>query len=113
MTENTHIPQGLQRFIDTTNKGDDAGFVDAFTMDAVLDDWGRVFLGRDGIASWNRTDNIGVQAHFALVDIQPTDHADTVVAVLTVTGNGYNGTGPMTFVFDGDRIARLTIAPNG
>jgi len=33
------------------------------------------------------------------------------VATLAVTGNGYNGTGPMTFVLDGDRIARLTIVP--
>jgi len=31
--------------------------------------------------------------------------------VLTVTGDGYNGTGPLTFTLDGDRIARLVISP--
>lgn len=30
---------------------------------------------------------------------------------LKVTGNGYNGTGPMTFTVIGDQIASLTIEP--
>jgi len=59
------------------------------------------------------TDNIGKQSHFELVSLEPTDDPDRVVATLRVTGNGFNGTGPMTFEFRGDRIARLVISPTG
>jgi ketosteroid isomerase-like protein len=112
MTENAGaVPAALQTFIDATNTGDSDAFVAVFTDDAVLDDWGNVFRGRDGIASWNRTDNIGKQSHFELVSLEPTDDTDRVVATLRVTGNGFAGTGPMTFEFRGDRIARLVITP--
>ena len=60
----TSIPPAIQAFVDTTNSGDSDGFVGAFTEDAYLNDWGREFRGRDGVASWNRSDNIGRQAHF-------------------------------------------------
>lgn len=107
------IPAGLQAFIDSTNAGDSEAFVAAFTADATLDDWGRKLHGSEGVASWNRTDNIGVQSHFELVSAEPGPDAGSIVAVLKVTGNGYNGTGPMTFEFDGELISRLTIAPTG
>ncbi len=104
-------PEALRRFIDTTNAGDTEGFLDVFTDDASLDDWGRVFHGRDGIASWNRTDNIGKNARFELVDVAPGPDPDSVVATLTVSGDGYNGTGPITFWHDGEHLTRVVIAP--
>ncbi len=110
MSENA-VPAALRTFIDATNRGDSDAFVAAFTEDAVLDDWGRVFRGRAGIAAWNHSDNIGVGSRFELVGLEPTEDAGRVVATLTVTGGGYNGTGPMIFEFRGDRIARLVIAP--
>ena len=106
-------PAPLQAFIDATNSGDSAAFVALFTDDAVLDDWGRVFRGRAGVASWDRTDNIGKQSHFELVDLERTDDPNRVTATLKVSGNGFNGTGPMTFEFRDGRIARLVIAPTG
>jgi hypothetical protein len=112
MSENTAaIPAPLRTFIDATNRGDSDAFVAAFTEDAVLDDWGRVFHGHHGVAAWNRSDNIGKQSHFELVGIEPVDDPNRVVVTLTVTGNGYNGTGPITFEFRDDQIARVVIAP--
>jgi SnoaL-like domain len=108
---NTPVPAPLQAFIDTTNRGDSEAFTAVFTEDAVLDDWGRVFHGRDGVAAWNRTDNIGKQSHFDLVGIEATDDPDEVVATLTVSGGGFNGTGPMAFTFRDRQIARLVISP--
>ncbi|MFF2371665.1 YybH family protein [Agromyces sp. NPDC058110] len=105
------VPAALRAFIDSTNRGDTEAFLDGFTDDASLDDWGRVFHGRDGIASWNETDNIGKRTHFELVGIEATDAADTVIATLTVTGDGYNGTGPITFTSSGDKLRRVVIAP--
>ena len=35
-----------------------------FTEDALLSDWGKEFRGHEGVASWDRTDNIGRSTHF-------------------------------------------------
>lgn len=103
------LPEGVAVFIDATNRGDSDAFVEAFTDDAVLTDWGRVFRGRNGVRDWNRTDNIGVNAHFDLVGVA-AGADDSYVVTLTVSGGGYNGTGPMVFVLRDGRIASLTIA---
>lgn len=109
MTE-TEVPAAIRTFIGATNAADSDAFAAAFTSDAYLNDWGREFRGRDGVSSWDRTDNIGVNAHFELVAIEPGDSADTHVVTLTVTGGGYNGTGPMRFELRDGLIAKLTIS---
>jgi hypothetical protein len=106
---NTPLPAAIRQFVEATNEGDSEAFVDAFTDDASLDDWGRKFHGRDRIAEWNRTDNIGVRSHFEVVEVRAGDRPDVYVVVLTVSGDGFNGTGPMTFELRGGRIARLLI----
>ena len=103
------LPTPIQAFIDTTNRADTEAFVAAFTTDAPLEDWGRNFTAHDGIRTWNRTDNIGKNTRFELVDWRQTA-ADTYTVELQVAGDGYNGTGPMEFTLDGDRIARLIIS---
>jgi ketosteroid isomerase-like protein len=104
----SNIPAPIQRFIDATNKGDQAGFQSAFADDAVLTDWGRTFAGRERIADWDRSDNIGVRSHLAVVRIAQT--GDTCRAEVRVSGQGFNGTGTMTFQLAGDHIARLDIS---
>lgn len=103
------LPDPIQQFIDATNRGDSEAFVDAFTDDATLDDWGRVFSGRDGIRSWDSTDNTGVNTKFDLISWKVRSE-DTFVVVLKVTGDGYNGTGPMEFTLNADGISRLIIS---
>lgn len=104
------LPTAIQAFIDTTNAADNEGFVNAFTDDAVLNDWGRVFHGHEGIASWNSTDNIGVQSHFTAKGIEPGDAPDSYSVSITVAGNGFNGTGPMVFILHDSLIASLVIS---
>lgn len=103
------LPAAIHTFIDATNRGDSDAFVAAFTPDAHLNDWGRGFDGQEGIRSWNRTDNIGQRAHFELVEATPTEGPDSYLISLTVTGDGYNGTGPMRFELRDGLIARLLI----
>jgi ketosteroid isomerase-like protein len=102
-------PDAIQAFVDATNRGDSEAFVAAFTADAHLDDWGRSFDGHDGMRSWDGTDNIGVQSHFDLLEVTPGGGDDEYVANIRVSGNGYNGTGPMVFRIRDGLIADLRI----
>jgi len=102
------VPAPIQRMIDTTNAGDTAGFLDCFTPDAFLSDWGRDFSGREGLTSWNKTDNIGVKSTLRVVKISP--QGTTFRVTVAVSGGGFNGEGTMTFTLTGDRIARLIIS---
>ncbi|WP_330469031.1 nuclear transport factor 2 family protein [Streptomyces longwoodensis] len=103
------VPAAVRAFIDATNRADDDAFVDAFTDDAHLYDYGREFHGHDGVRDWNGTDNIGVQAHFDLIDATAGGEEDTYVVTLKVTSHRYNGTGPMTFRLRDGRIEDLRI----
>jgi hypothetical protein len=104
----TTVPEAVQRMIDATNREDDNGFVASFTDNAFLSDWGREFHGHDGVARWNKTDNIGVHARFTATASR-REGADEVVT-LTVTGDGYNGSGDIRFTIDGGLISRMIIA---
>ena len=101
-------PEPIRRFVEATNAGDTQGFLDSFTEDAFLSDWGRDFHGRDGIARWNQSDNIGVQSNLRILSVAQRDGVHH--ARVAVTGNGFNGEGDMAFTLDGDRIARLVIS---
>jgi hypothetical protein len=102
------IPDPIRHFLEATNAGDTEAFLDTFTSDASLSDWGRSFQGREQIAGWNQSDNIGVQSHLRIVRIAAAE--GTYRVRIAVTGNGFNGEGDMTFTLDGDRIASLVIA---
>ncbi|UVK47071.1 nuclear transport factor 2 family protein [Mesorhizobium sp. AR07] len=101
-------PDPIRRFVEATNAGDTEAFLDTFTADAFLSDWGRPFHGREQISRWNRSDNIGVQSRLNIVRIAMAEGSYRVR--IAVTGNGFNGEGDMTFTLDGDRIASLVIA---
>ncbi|MDQ1513824.1 MAG: hypothetical protein QOC59_1666 [Microbacteriaceae bacterium] len=105
------VPAAIRAFVDTTNAGDSDGFVQAFTEDAFLSDWGREFRGREGVAEWDRSDNIGKRAHFELVGVRPGDTEQEFVATVVVSGDGFNGTSDLRFTVRGAEVARLVIAP--
>lgn len=84
----------IQTFLDATETGDYNTFLTAFAADAVLEDWGRTFVGRDGIDRWNRQEHIGTQNKLMVTGSFET--GDTTTLAVTVSGNGYNGAG--TFV---------------
>ena len=106
----TSMPPAIRAFVDATNRGDSEAFVAAFTDDAYLNDWGREFHGREGVASWNETDNIGKQSQFDVHGIVEGRKPDQYLLTLTVSGNGYNGPGTFTFDLRDGLIARFLIA---
>lgn len=102
------IPDPIRHFVEATNAGDTQAFLDTFTADASLTDWGRSFQGREQIARWNQSDNIGVKSQLRIVRITSAEGSYHIR--IAVTGNGFNGEGDMSFTLDGDRIASLVIA---
>lgn len=107
----TTLPTAITDFINTTNNADSAGFVQLFTPDAVLNDWGTEYHGPAGIGRWNQTDNIGKQSHFELVDFEHNAD-DSWTVTLAVSGNGFNGTSPFNMVVVGDQLQRVQILPD-
>lgn len=101
-------PDPIRRFVEATNEGATEAFLDAFADDAFLSDWGRSFQGREQIARWNQSDNIGVKSHLRIVSVTPAD--GTYRVRIAVKGKGFNGEGDMTFTLDGDRIRSLVIS---
>ena len=101
-------PDPICRFVEATNEGDTEAFLGTFTANASLTDWGRSFHGREQIARWNQSDNIGVKSNLRIVRISEVDGSYHVR--IAVTGEGFNGEGDMVFTLDGDRIATLVIS---
>jgi hypothetical protein len=101
------LPAPVQAVFDATNAGDTDAFLNAFTADGVVDDWGREFHGREAIKGWSDGENIGVQA--VLRPTAVTSHDGEYVVTADVSGGGFNGPSHFTFRVDGDRVARMTI----
>ena len=101
-------PIAVRRMIEATNAGDSDAFVDAFTDDAYLEDWGREFRGRTGVARWNESDNIGKNAHFEATGTVERDGG--YIVTLVVTGDGFNGTSDIAFEVEDERISSMIIS---
>lgn len=110
INNNTQIPLPIKLFVDFTNASDSKSFIDLFTEDAYLEDWGRTYLGREGAASWNQTDNIGQNSHFEIKSFKTNNQPDSYVLTVKVSGNGYNGTGDIAFTLKGNQIASMVIS---
>jgi ketosteroid isomerase-like protein len=108
MTQQTTPPAAVTAFIDATNSADSDAFVAAFTDDAYVRDWGREFTGHDGVASWNRSDNIGVGMHFELIQCEEKGE-DRYIVRLKCTSRRFNGTGDMRMTLRNGLISRLEI----
>jgi hypothetical protein len=93
--------------VEATNFADDDAFVACFAEDAVIDDWGRQFVGRTAIAGWNDRENIGVMSQLELLDEVPGDADHTTN--IRVTGGGYNGGGTFAVDESDGLLTRLTI----
>jgi hypothetical protein len=103
------LPVPLEAFVTATNAADNETFLEVFAEDAYLRDWGREFHGRDGIARWNRTDNIGKRAHFAVLDVSITNGGAGATLTVDVSGNGFNGVSDLEFRLADGQITSLII----
>lgn len=103
-------PEPVQRFVDAINQADTEAFVEAFSPDGYVDDWGRVLSGRDGVRSWAGSDAIGMQAQMTLLSVQVD--GNEVTTRFSWTSNRFDGESTGIFVLDGEAIASFTIPPH-
>lgn len=101
------LPAAVAVSIDATNRGDLQGFLDGFSEDGVVDDWGREFVGRDAIRGWGDREYLGKQVTLDVTSVRRD--GDAIVVVAQVGGNGFNGPSTFTFVDAGERLFRVTI----
>jgi hypothetical protein len=97
----------VQRAVDAANAGDLDGFLDTFAGDGAVDDWGRVFRGRQAITSWSDQEFIGVQVELAVTGVE--QKGDTYTVAAQVGGKGFNGPSHFAFTLDGDRVTLMRI----
>ncbi|MEU0539807.1 nuclear transport factor 2 family protein [Nocardia sp. NPDC005978] len=66
MTEDVRVSAPVQAVVDAINAADTDAFVNAFTEDGVVDDWGRRLSGAAGVRDWANTDAIGAGAQMTV-----------------------------------------------
>ncbi|WP_166848158.1 nuclear transport factor 2 family protein [Isoptericola sp. BMS4] len=102
------VPEPVASFVAAVNRHDEQAFLDAFAADGYVDDWGRVFTGRDAIQGWSAREFIGATGTLTPEEVDVAgDGAVTVVGDWRSTHA--NGRSSFRFVVDGDRIASMTI----
>lgn len=90
-TKNPELDPAVRRMIEATNAEDSEVFLAAFAEDAIVDDFGRRFVGKAEISDWNDRENIGTRNRIAVTGVSPD--GDGVVVSVQVSGDGYNGGG--------------------
>lgn len=110
MSEQT-LPEAINNFVNYTNTADSENFVQTFTTDAILNDWGTEYEGHEEIASWNQTDNIGKKSQFEVVNAKKESN-NTWIVNLKVTGNGFNGVSPFKMVVKDNLLQSVQILPD-
>lgn len=85
------LPAAVQRMLDATNAEESEAFLSCFAEDAMVDDWGRQFIGRAPIAEWNAAENIGT--HNRIIVTGVSSSGDGVLLDIQVSGEGDNGGG--------------------
>ncbi|MDV7757958.1 ketosteroid isomerase [Liquorilactobacillus mali] len=108
---NVKLPEIINQFVEYTNARSSKDFINLFTENAVLNDWGRIFKGRYSISEWNKNENIGKKSQFEILGNRKTSSNSWLVQI-KVTGDGFNGTGPMEFTIVGNLISSIKILPD-
>ena len=103
----TDITEPITSFIEAVNRHDEAAFLGAFTESGFVDDWGRVFTGREEIKGWSDREFLG--SHGTLTPETVSTEGGATVVVGDWRSTHANGRSQFSFVVEGDQIASMTI----
>lgn len=104
------LPAAVQAVVDAINAGDTEGFVAAFAEDGLVDDWGRVLPGRDGVRSWADTDAIGQGARIEVTEA--VTEGDITTLTFEWTSRRFNGTSSAIVTVRDGLVSSFRIPPH-
>jgi ketosteroid isomerase-like protein len=107
MPDRDAIPEPVAAALAAANANDTGAFLDCFTEDGVVDDWGREFRGREEIRGWSDREFIGARVSLEATAVEERDGATVITA--QVGGDGFNGPSHFSFRVEGEKLARMTI----
>lgn len=105
--ESLRIPEPINSFFDAVHRQDEQNFLDAFTDDGSVDDWGSIYTGRAAIKGWSDREFIGASGTLSVESAEKVDGA--VIVVGDWRSSFANGPSKFTFSLDGDKITRMEI----
>lgn len=102
----------VRELVEASNTEDRERFLETFTDDATLTDFGRTFTGQGEIGRWSDAEHVGVCNHLEVTGVTRSPGGDVVTIAVLVSGGGFNG--PSRFVLSLDdnrtRITHMEIA---
>jgi ketosteroid isomerase-like protein len=101
------LPAPVAAVIDAVNAGDTIGFLDSFTPDGVVDDWGRRFTDREAIRAWSNAEFIGANGRLTVTKVAADGNTAEVTA--DWRSSRANGLSLFEFRLNGDKIALMRI----
>ncbi|MEV6010578.1 nuclear transport factor 2 family protein [Streptomyces sp. NPDC051976] len=107
MTTDPAMHPAVRRALDAANAGDTDAFLDAFATEGAVDDWGRLFRGREAIRGWSDGEFIGVRVSLDVNGVRRD--GDTVTVSSTVGGDGFNGPSDFAFTVGDNGIVLMRI----
>jgi hypothetical protein len=106
-TSPVSLPIPVAAALEAADAGNTEDFLAAFAEDGAVDDWGRVFRGRDAIRSWSDAEFIGKAVTLRVTGVRTEDGVTVVSA--EVGGKGFNGPSDFAFTVAGDHVAVMAI----
>jgi hypothetical protein len=107
VTDTLDLPAPVQAALAAANANDTEAFLDCFSEDGVVGDWGWEFQGRDEIRAWSDREFIGRKVSLDVARVVERN-GKTVIAV-EVGGEGFNGRSRFKFQIEGDKVTRMTV----
>lgn len=104
------VPAPVQAMVDAINAADTEAFVDAFTPDGFVSDWGTVKAGPAGVRAWAGSDAIGAGAQMTV--LSAVTDGDTTRIRFGWSSNVFNGESDGIFVIEAEKLASFTIPPS-
>ena len=101
------LPEPVARLLAAANSGDTEGFLATFDANGSVNDWGRVFTGRDAIKAWSDAEFIGVGVTIEVTADITTGEFTTITA--TIGGGGFNGQSHFSFTVADELVQEMTI----
>ena len=100
-------PPAVVAALGAANSGDTESFLNCFSEDGSVNDWGHIYSGRQAVREWSDREFIGVHVHLAV--LEQSTSGNTTVVTAQVGGSGFNGRSTFRFTTEGDAIRAMSI----